>query len=87
MDEFQQDFKNADTDHDGYLTKDEFYELFLKYNPDFYVGFASDIIARINYDNKNPDRISLEQASEYYGAYRNNSCYLMEIKYGLLHEV
>lgn len=87
MDEFQQDFANADSDHDGYLNQDEFYEMFKKYDPDFYIGSAGTIISQFNYNGKNPDLLSLEQATEYYKVFTNKIHFLFEIKYYWLAEV
>jgi Ca2+-binding EF-hand superfamily protein len=87
MEEFQLSFKTNDTDKDGYIDQNELCELMKKYDPDFYVGFASAIIDKIDFMSSQGNKINLDQAKEYFAAFQNKSTYLHDMKYEILREV
>jgi hypothetical protein len=76
-----------DTDADGYIDQNEMCELMKKYDPDFYVGFASSLISKIDFTNSQGNKINLDQTKEYFLAFKNNATYLHDMKYSILHDV
>lgn len=87
MEEFAANFAAVDADHDGYITAEELHEIMKKYEPEFYVGFASTIIQRVDFTGSQNERINLDQAKEYFSAHTNKIDFLFEMKYELLKEV
>lgn len=87
MEEFVASFNAVDTDHDGYIDNNELTDLMKKYEPEYYLGFASTIIDRVDFQGAQGGKINLDQAKEYFASHQNKIDYLFEMKYELLKEV
>jgi hypothetical protein len=61
--------------------------MFKKYDPEFYIGTAGTVIDQLDFADKNPGKLGIEPASEYFLAFQNRTGYLLEAKYFWLKQV